>query len=121
MYHVGDPNNTTLFENADEPEELYLHGQHSVQGFMMELALSKGAPNEDDLNGAYIRVREEDVRRLYEISKDIDSLKVYAEKWCEGASRYYRNYNKDLVQNFCRELMKYVAFGDCAVYYESDW
>lgn len=121
LYRYGDPNNTTLFDNADEPEELYLHNQYAVQGFMMELALSKGAPSEDELNGAYIRVREEDIKKLYKISKDLDTLKAYAEKWRKGASKYYSDFEQDQVRDFCREMMKYAAFDEYAVYFESDW
>lgn len=122
LYKFGDPNNTKLFENAEEPGELYLHNQYAVQGFMTELAISKGAPDGDaELDGAYIRVREEDLKKLYRISKDLETLKAYAEKWRKGASKYYGDFEQEQVQGFCRELMKYIAFGDCAVYYESDW
>lgn len=121
LYRYGDPNNTTLFDNADEPEELYLHNQYAVQGFMMELALSKGAPSEDELNGAYIRVMEEDIKKLYKIANDLDALKAYAEKWRKGASKYYGDFEQEQVQGFCRELMKYIAFDECAAYYEADW
>lgn len=121
LYRYGDPNNTTLFDNADEPEELYLHNQYAVQGFMMELALSKGAPSEDELNGAYIRVMEEDIKKLYKIANDLDALKAYAEKWRKGASKYYSDFEQDQVRDFCRELMKYIAFDDYVAYYESDW
>lgn len=121
LYRFGDPNNTTIFENADEPEELYLHNQYAVQGFMIELALSRGAPSEDELNGAYIRVYEEDIKKLYKISKNLDILKAYAEKWRKSASKYYSGFDQEQVQEFCREMMKYVAFDEYAVYYESDW
>lgn len=121
LYRYGDPNNTTLFENADEPEKLYLHNQYAVQGFMVKLALSKGAPSEDELNGAYIRVREEDIKKLYKISKDLDTLKAYAEKWRKGASKYYSDFEQEQVSSFCREMMKYAAFDEYAVYFESDW
>lgn len=121
LYRYGDPNNTTLFDNADEPEELYLHNQYAVQGFMMELALSKGAPSEDELNGAYIRVMEEDIKKLYKIANDLDALKAYAEKWRKGASKYYSDFEQDQVRDFCREMMKYAAFDEYAVYFESDW
>lgn len=121
LYRFGDPNNTTLFDDAEEPEELCLHNQYAVQGFMMELALSKGAEGEDDLNGAYIRVREEDVKKLYKISKDLEALKAYAEKWRKGASNYYSDFDQKQVRDFCRNLMKYIAFDECAAYYEAGW
>ena len=121
LYRFGDSNNTTLFENAEEPGELYLHNQYTVQGFMMELALSKGAESKDALDGAYIRVREEDLKKLYRISKDLETLKAYAEKWRKGASKYYGDFEQEQVQKFCRELMKYIAFDECAAYYEADW
>lgn len=121
LYRFGDSNNTTLFENAEEPGELYLHNQYTVQGFMMELALSKGAESKDALDGAYIRVREEDLKKLYRISKGLETSKAYAEKWRKGASKYYGDFEQEQVQKFCRELMKYIAFDECAAYYEADW
>lgn len=121
LYRFGDSNNTTLFENAEEPGELYLHNQYTVQGFMMELALSKGAESKDALDGGYIRVREDDIKKLYQVSKDPEAMKAYAEKWYEGSSKCYGSYEQEQVQKFCRELMKYIAFDECAAYYEADW
>lgn len=121
-FRYGDPNNTTVFDNADEPQELYLHNQYTVQGFIKKLAASKGLEEDDGLNGAYVRLREEDVKRLYKISKDIKLVKEYAEKWRKGMGTYCDDFDQQQIQDFCHAVMGYAAFDDeYAVYFEGDW
>lgn len=117
-----------VYHDADCPEDLrnaeefqYLRKEYAVQQFMYELGKKKGIKDTGDFYGAFLRVTEEDIKKLYEIA-DAKTLSQYETKWRNGKKSWdYEDWNVERIKNFCRAILGAIVFGEYAAYYESDW
>lgn len=119
-FYIRDDKGYEAVQAIDEiTEPIGLRKEYAVQQFMYETAQRRaGIKKPMEFYAAQLRITLEDIQSLYKLSAQ--QLTEYAKRWAPNCWQY-DEWNIEQVHNFCREVAMYIAFDDCAAYYESDW
>lgn len=118
-FYGRDDKEYKAFQTIDEiAEPIDLRKEYAVQQFMFEIAQKTDIKDSMEFYTTSLRVTLKDIQMLYRLSAE--QLTEYGKKWAHN-SWQYSEWDVEQVHNFCREVAMYIAFDDCAAYYESDW